>query len=171
MCPSSQDFLEIDYRDVNSVTIIRLGDTLLAGSAPSYQWYKDGIALPGETGQKLVLSSNGTYKVKVDAIGCDNGPFSNEITVEDKWLGIEEKGDEFISIHPNPAEEFIMIRLDQTQSPVRIRIVDFKGAVLNDMILPAQSQYVISTDHLVEGFYIVEIKLDDRVERKRLIIK
>jgi len=44
-------------------------------SVTSYQWYKDGAELPGETGSTLNITAPGTYKVEVE---CDNGCTAND---------------------------------------------------------------------------------------------
>lgn len=59
--------------------ILTTSDTIMG----TYQWYKDGIALIGETGQSLVVSSvpepQGVYEVVVTtSLGCFNG---EQITV------------------------------------------------------------------------------------------
>lgn len=42
-------------------------------SSPGYAWYKDDVLLDGQTGQTLVVSQTGSYKVKVTntATGCE----------------------------------------------------------------------------------------------------
>lgn len=44
---------------------------LTSDSATSYKWYKDNVAINGENGRTLTVSSAGTYKVEVqNAAGC-----------------------------------------------------------------------------------------------------
>ena len=44
----------------------------------SYQWYKDGSAISGETGDKLTVTESGSYKVEVEcANGCKADDFVN----------------------------------------------------------------------------------------------
>lgn len=52
------------------------------GSTYSYQWYKYGSAIPGETTRNLFANSNGPYKVEVtSAYGCSKKSIATNITV------------------------------------------------------------------------------------------
>ncbi|MBL0174567.1 MAG: hypothetical protein IPP94_04745 [Ignavibacteria bacterium] len=51
--------------------IRQYGDTLVSSPALTYQWYRDGVALPGETRQLLLIGRTGRYTVRtVDSSGC-----------------------------------------------------------------------------------------------------
>ncbi len=55
-----------------SPVIQRLGDSLYCTPAPSIQWYRDGVALAGETGPILRITAEGVYSVRIaSAFGCD----------------------------------------------------------------------------------------------------
>lgn len=44
------------------------------GSAPSYQWYKDDVAIPGQTNATLIVSTSGNYTVNFTSVlGCISG--------------------------------------------------------------------------------------------------
>ncbi|MFH1297454.1 MAG: T9SS type A sorting domain-containing protein [Bacteroidota bacterium] len=61
--------------------ITLLGDTLLSSSAPSgNQWYFNGTAIPGATGQTYLPTESGDYYVIVTIDGCSSDP-SNTIYV------------------------------------------------------------------------------------------
>ena len=61
--------------------ITLLGDTLLSSSAPSgNQWYFNGMAIPGATGQTYLPTQSGDYYVIVTIDGCSSDP-SNTISV------------------------------------------------------------------------------------------
>jgi hypothetical protein len=52
------------------------------GSTYSYQWYKYGNAIPGETNRNLFANSTGPYKVEVtSAYGCSKKSTSTNVTV------------------------------------------------------------------------------------------
>ena len=71
----------------------------LTGAAYTYQWYKDGEALAGETGDTLTVSESGSYLVK--AAASDGTKTSDEaesepivLTVEGHVFGPDWKSDE-----------------------------------------------------------------------------
>jgi hypothetical protein len=52
----------------------RSGDTLESSPAFSYQWYCDGVPIPGETGRRVVIRKSGSYTVRIsDGNGCPSG--------------------------------------------------------------------------------------------------
>jgi hypothetical protein len=51
--------------------ITRIGDALQSSEASAYQWYKDGVVLPGVTGRNFTPPASGSYSVRVyNADGC-----------------------------------------------------------------------------------------------------
>jgi hypothetical protein len=62
-------------------TIARVGDTLVASPASTYQWMLDGIAIAGATGRAIRAATEGTYTVAIgDSNGCSalSPPFEFE---------------------------------------------------------------------------------------------
>ena len=51
--------------------ITRSKDTLVASPSSSYQWYRNGVLLTGETGRMLIPRESGQYTVRtIDVNGC-----------------------------------------------------------------------------------------------------
>lgn len=64
------------YCDVNEVTLT----TTTTGPVESYQWYKDGVLIAGETDPTLVITETGVYKVIADGTDCTI-PVEDEVTI------------------------------------------------------------------------------------------
>lgn len=48
-----------------------LNDTLVATQAHSYQWFRDGLLIPGATNQTFAVTDSGTYQVEIaNEYGC-----------------------------------------------------------------------------------------------------
>ncbi len=156
LCADKSDNLDVDFRKTSAVSIIRVSDTLLAGSAPRYQWYKDNQKLIGDTANKLLISSNGTYKVQTNAIGCDNGPFSNEIIVDD-ILGILENASGQVIIAPNPAQNFIRITLKENKYEF-LQVYDSYGRVVISEMPIGSTTLHLDISSLNNGIYILNLK-------------
>ncbi|KAF2326879.1 beta strand repeat-containing protein, partial [Flavobacterium nitrogenifigens] len=64
-----------------------LTTTLTANSnanSPTYVWYKDNAAISGQTSSKLVVNSNGDYKVKVrNSSGCESTSATSTVKFSD----------------------------------------------------------------------------------------
>ncbi|MBL0174568.1 MAG: hypothetical protein IPP94_04750 [Ignavibacteria bacterium] len=53
------------------VSIMRSGDTLICSLAAQYQWYYEGVAIPGATLWRIKIGLPGRYSVRItDALGC-----------------------------------------------------------------------------------------------------
>ena len=59
---------------------------LQASVSSSYQWFKDGVAISGETGRELVVSSAGAYTV--EAVSNQNTTLSETVTVTSSPLPV-----------------------------------------------------------------------------------
>ena len=134
LCPTKSDELEVDYRTANAVTIIRVGDTLLAGTAPNYQWFRDNTAIPGANSNKLHVTVNGIYKVQTNADGCDNGPYSNEVEVSD-MVGIHETGKLNASVYPNPSSGQWRLTFKEVQNKAHIRVYNLAGELIMEKMV------------------------------------
>lgn len=70
----------------------------------SYQWFRDGVAIPGETDPSLTATQTGAYSVRVvDANGCAGT--SDELTVDADACGCDELVCLSVSVDPDPACE------------------------------------------------------------------
>lgn len=69
-------------------TITLRGDTLLASTATTYQWYKDKTLIKGATAKAFVPGASGQYEVEItDANGCKNVSAAFKFTALDTLQG------------------------------------------------------------------------------------
>jgi hypothetical protein len=74
-------------------------DTLFASASGSFQWYLDGILIPGATDPYYIVTQNGNYTVMItDANGCTN--ISAAFAYNS--VGIQELSIAGFHIYPNP---------------------------------------------------------------------
>jgi len=88
-------------------------------------------------------------------------------------VGMEEMAsmsDIDFSIRPNPASDFVIIEKNASYNS-DIKIFDLMGRtiVLENSTTDVQKQY--DTNSFTKGIYFVEIRTENRVIRKRLIVK
>jgi hypothetical protein len=85
------------------------GELSLDAAYSVYQWYNNGVVLPGATDSLLLLEGPGLYSVLVsDFVACP-GVFSNDWTVVG-IPGIEGTQSPAWSLFPNPADALVHIR-------------------------------------------------------------
>jgi len=85
--------------------ILQSGDTLFANAgAMSYQWYHDGLIIPGATGSFYVAPSSGNYNVvATDANGCEVEAVIFDVIANTSPLSFGEGAG--VRLFPNPVSE------------------------------------------------------------------
>lgn len=126
---------------------------LQSSMAKSYQWYKDGSMINGANGQQLIISSNGTYTVKIDSTNsCDNT--SNPFVAI--GVGIAEMGlENSLKIYPNPTTSELHIETEGAEK-LSLQLFDITGKEASEPIEFAHSAH-INTQDLQEGIYFLKI--------------
>jgi hypothetical protein len=124
------------------------------GTTPyaSYQWYFNGVAIPGATTQFISINEDGDYQVEVKDI---NGCFVRSVPFKTPALSVGNVyGNVFINVYPNPFNEELKI---EASRKVQVAIVDITGKV----VIPITSETIIATSHLASGLYFMKIYAED----------
>ncbi|MBR9977930.1 MAG: VWA domain-containing protein, partial [Bacteroidetes bacterium] len=90
--------------------IHRSDDVLSTGAAESWQWFRDGMEIPGATAQCLPLDDVGVYMVRVtNSEGCER--FSDEFTVSVLNTDMPPRPDWNVSVHPEPNTGAVVVEI------------------------------------------------------------
>lgn len=137
------------------------GVNLSTGSFTSYQWYKDGVAIPGATSQNYTATSNGSYTVQVtDAQGCTGTSAAKVVTSVS--VGEVTASGATISVWPNPAGDLLHI-----ESKVQADVAVF--SIEGRKILQHRNVRKINTSGLSQGLYLAVIS--DHRTGQRLAVR
>ncbi len=137
-------------------------------SAQQYQWYKDGIEIPGEVGRSYAYSGiPGTYFVLTKAEVCNR--ISSPYVVLSAFD--EEKVDlDYFDVFPNPTNDILNIRLNGlVNGAAEIRLINAVGRIVLVKTVNV-SEILIETHLFSEGIYIIEITSGSKVHRKRVSV-
>lgn len=140
------------YAGVNPEPHITVSGFRLSTSAPyaSYQWLKDGVAIPNATNEVYDVEANGDYQVAVtDANGCLD---TSAVYTIDNYTSIHDVSElaKQIAVYPNPATD--RIRID-APFPVEITLLGVDGKVLRQPELTRQ----LDIADLSAGIYFLGI--------------
>ncbi len=87
-------------------------------------------------------------------------------------MGVADLENGMISIYPNPAQDFVNISWDKSNSLTKIEIFDISGRVLSRMDnIQNTGNQQINISSLSKGTYVVHLFLGNKVVSKKLIVK
>jgi len=145
--------------------IMQSGDTLFANQgANSYQWYHDGILIPGATDYFVVAESSGNFNVVcTDANGCEVEAVIFDVVAEISELNSGLHG---LSIVPNPADKILHLNSIEL---VKITIVDELGKIVYSSPTPSKI-FTIETSTFNKGIYHLISQSEKNISSDVLII-
>lgn len=139
------------------------GDYLLTASqAESYQWYKDGVAIPGEINQTLRvdLGDGGEYTVLVSAGACEL--LAQAVVVS----GLESIPG--FNFYPNPSKGEIWFNGLNERTQIQILSVD--GRLIHAHTL-SKGDDRLNLSNLSKGIYLIKVAIGDQVGMYKLIME
>jgi hypothetical protein len=141
--------------DKDSILVEKWDDVLLVDNSSEsyfgYQWYKDGIMIPGATNQfyQELGGLNGCYKVNLT---LKSG--KKEMTCERCLDNVKS----VLKIYPNPTHSQLTIDNGQLTME-KVEIFDISGRMLQTFEVLKTSK-VLDISHLSNGIYLVKVKTE-----------
>jgi hypothetical protein len=133
--------------------ITLFSNQLTSNSSSGNQWYKDGVLIPGATGQTYNATSFGVYTVVTTVNGCASS-VSNALTYLPTAVSPGLAGNE-LSIVPNPVVDELLVRFSgATKLETLVYTVDGKLLAKKQF----QSRCSLSMKSFAAGTYIVVVR-------------
>jgi hypothetical protein len=136
-------------------TITRNGDTLIASAGVTFQWYNNGVLIPGATGSTYGMNHNdGNFTVQVtDGNGCI-GTSSSYAVIN---LGLTNLYDvASLAIAPNPSSDAFTMTVNNALIGTTYTITDLTGRDVMSGIINATNT-VIPVSGISSGAYLVTV--------------
>ena len=129
-------------------------DTLHSSSETDNQWYKDGELIVGATDKIFKADESGIYTVQVIRNNCSS-LMSEPVNIVITGL---EKHTENALVHPNPADDVLIIDMQDFVSNVNIelRIIDTLGRLITKTSL-STDESTLNIKQLTPGIYILQV--------------
>lgn len=127
-------------------------------TAPNYQWYNDGLPIPGANSRTLEIGDyTGEIRVLLWDQQCNR--FSASLVVSAEMLAVPERG---LIIYPNPAAEVLYIDFSHAcRGTLLIEVVDPAGRTVHSLVTEKTAEEIrisLNTEPYPPGSYFVRIR-------------
>ncbi len=156
-------------------SVTQTGNTLLAyPSGYSYQWY---TGMPGAN--PIAGATNQFYNVTITGFYCvvvsRNAYCSDTACIDHIPNGIDELGDNNWSVYPNPNDGSFTLSLDMMKDETaEMKVLDALGQVVDLRIFEAKTgkqDFYITNKNFATGIYFIQLKTENGVGLKRMLVK
>ncbi len=152
--------------------IEQYNNSLVTSAYYGNQWYKEGISVPGATGQVFQPAENGYYYDIVTLNGCSSEP-SNEIYFV--MIGDIQPSDNQLVIEPNPASDRITVRAERPLPGIeKLQLLTMLGTGTGICVPDPFSdgnQLIIDIQKLPSGIYFLVIDRGSRRQMQKIVIQ
>ena len=155
------------------ITVSATSDTLFSSVATGNQWFRNGVAVAGGTGQSLVITQNGTYRAVVtDGNSCASDS-SNALTILNVSVGEQFSLD--LNLYPNPSTGRAWVTLELPSTGLlQLEVMTMTGQrVMYEQHPDAAGQMRLELDlnQLADGMYFVRLQQGSYVGMRKLMIR
>ena len=155
------DTISVTLSKLSTPVITQSGLELICTDADSYQWYKDGIFIPGATFKTYKPKGYGTYSVMVtnSTLGCSGKSDDYWFTPDGKYYldGIR------VIATPNPSYGLSKLVLSKLPpKPIQVKVYDRIGrmVLMNSNVVNKVTDLNLLS--FAKGLYFVECILDNQ---------
>jgi hypothetical protein len=138
---------------------------LQSSPAMQYQWYHNGILIPGATHDTLHTTLTGNFTVFVTDI---NGCLAVSPMYYYSWTNIFSSADADTYIYPVPANEILYI--NNPGSHLKITILDQQGRIIKEEEKLSAGMAEIDVKDLPSGLYFVQLKAEEGFMVKKFVV-
>ena len=156
-----RDSVYIIVDSIDRPLMEQVGNNLTTGTAASYEWYLDGVAINGASGKELRIDRQGFYAVRTtNRSGCGR-------TSDPKFFmpySGKEKGQDIIRIKcsPNPTNGRLSVLLSEVPAaPAKITVYDRFGLILFSTLATGNVNGIDLIKHS-KGLYYVEVNINNK---------
>lgn len=154
-------------------TITQNSDELSSSAAEGNQWFLNGVAIDGATGQTHAAKASGKYTVQVTSEkGCTNLSAELSLTLTGLKDFSAENG---LQVIPNPTNGKFSIKYTTTSAaPVQVRLVSMIGKVVfveTAKNVGATYTRELNLPNLADGMYVLHLQQGNRTVTRKVMVR
>lgn len=171
-CTAMSSELEVQYCDpaINPIIGALGTNQLIVGNYPSgltISWWLNGTEIIGATNDTLEISTAGNYMAIVtDNFGCEYST-----AVWNSTLGVDGITTLNWQVYPNPATNFVVIKLFDNHTIREVELMDLSGRVVLKQEWSGDSKAKLDISTLPAGYFLLNLRGENQTWTKRLIIE
>ncbi|TGE25944.1 T9SS type A sorting domain-containing protein [Hymenobacter aquaticus] len=146
--------------------------TLTSSAATGNQWYLNGVAIPGATGQTYVINSAaqyGSYTVVVSAGGCSSAP-SAALVVNSS---VKPLAGSSLSVFPNPTHQnTVTVELSGYRMATELSLYNSLGQLVYSTTAQGSTgtrQVTLELTNQPAGVYVLRAKTEGGLDIRRIV--
>ena len=143
----------------NGNTTFNNGDSVilinLSGAIGTYQWYLNGLPIPGANDDSLIVKIPGTYLININDGVCDGNSNAIEVIVNG-FSGIGSNNFVNLNYYPNPATDILFVEIGNYHFE-QYQFIDISGKVIMSINGDFTGTLNIPVKMLSNGFYILKL--------------
>ncbi len=167
-CFKMSNTINVTEKLLPAIPVITRSVNLLSSSAATaYQWYKNGVIIPGAIQQAYTISADGIYSVQItSANGCKNisAGMSATFTGINSWAAMAG-----VTAYPNPVHAVLSLNFSD-DAMHEITVADAAGRVLK-ILSEKGSKATIDFSVLEAGIYFIKVSSNGYSQIIRIVKK
>ncbi|PZR37726.1 MAG: hypothetical protein DI538_11715 [Azospira oryzae] len=130
----------------------------------TYQWYRNGTALPNNT-SLITASESGSYTVSITIDGCKSTSTPMPVVV----TGIKDEINNSVVVYPNPVKNNLNIAYSGKTLPEELQLISSMGQVYEGKATLTNDTIVLEMGDLPSGIYFLRIAHDEKVIYRKIV--
>jgi len=156
----------------SGVASITQTDNTLNANLPedqfTFQWYRDGVLVAGDTTASITVFQNGEYQVVASNLaGCSS---SDTITVLSTGSQTLRQASD-VKIYPNPSTGNLQLKFNSEIKSGTISVIDISGKLILEKQFNHSSTLNVDLTSLSKGIYFLKINSVDGIQIHKIIIQ
>ncbi|MCX6199292.1 MAG: GH25 family lysozyme [Bacteroidetes bacterium] len=138
----------------------------------TYQWYRNGTAIPFATSQYYTANQNGYYRVGIAVGGCVYQSSDHYLTC---FTAIEESSISNLNVYPNPTEgTFVLSGEAKNAKQLLVTLYNALGQIVYSKNILLKGETIseeIKVKNLAAGIYNLQLLIDKQAYNKKLVVR